>query len=285
MGNANEVLEHMEHAAHAGHGHGHGEPEKFGARVGITMALLGVVLALLGAQLSEARTELVNAVTNQNIALTQFQGNAARYRALHTQLTGLLSTTPSDAELKAVTEGVAAVEPSLTDPNARALHKAIDLTAKLAVRASTPDAGAVRRLMRLTQKLRKETDIALKWAQGYPLLLQDHSFAAEHYEHAQLASEIAIILASIALLRRSRGLWIGSVALGVVAMGIGGWTHTLSRERVRKHEAPIEAAREEFFHLKGNARDVEDDDATLAALKARFPAVPGDPLEYAPAHE
>ncbi len=236
------TLEHMEHAAHAGHDdHGGGHAaDNFNTRVGITMACLGVVLALLGAQLSAARNELVTAVTNQNITLTEFQGNAARARLLFASISELLAKTPD------------------------------------------PAAAEVHRLTRMAQKFRAETGIALKWSEGYPALIEDHTAAAEHYEYGAIAAEIGIILASIGLLTKKRAFWAISVVLGVLSLGIGGTTYVSWSKAKAVHEKPIDAAQEEFFASKNAIPEAPDDDALLAVIQARFPGTAADPLEYTP---
>ena len=64
-------------------------------------------------------------------------------------------------------------------------------------------------------------------------LVTDYFFAAEHYEMGQIAAEIGIILASIALLRKSRALWLEPPCDRPAPDGKSGWSLDWSEEGPR----------------------------------------------------
>jgi hypothetical protein len=78
---AHETLEHAEPIAHGGHGehgdHDHGGDQSLGMKVGVTMAILGVLLAFCAARVGAERTELVEALVDQQDAHAKSQAVAA----------------------------------------------------------------------------------------------------------------------------------------------------------------------------------------------------------------
>lgn len=286
---AAEVLEHMEHAAHAGHhddhgggggaGHASGHGKKgttFGMKVGLTMAILGVMLAYSGALVGASRTELITALTNQNLSQTKFQGNAARFRTLHTTLRNLYSRSAPTEEITKLRAGLTAATAGVTDPQVLATLHTLQLDLEGVIALLDPDRVQMRQMMWTAKKFMRERDAAGKWSDAYMPLVADWTEAAEHYEWGQLAAEIGIVIASIGLLLQSRMMWAGAIGLGGVALAVIITTKVETGAAVDKHEAVVEKTKDRFFELKKTQDEVGDDNQLFDDMDKRFPAVPGE---------
>ena len=73
------AAEQLEHAHHVAHGGGH-DSGPLSMRVGITMAILGVILAFAAAKVGGERTELVQALVDQQHANANYQAQDVKHR-------------------------------------------------------------------------------------------------------------------------------------------------------------------------------------------------------------
>ena len=118
------------------------------------------------------------------------------------------------------------------------------------------------------RNLDEEKDAALEWTESYEGAIKAHSMAAEHYEWAQLASEIGIVIASIALLFMSRAAWIGSVALGCATVIIVGVTFVSVSSQLHGAEEKITSANARFESLGGDKKDKLADEELLKSMES-----------------
>jgi hypothetical protein len=112
-----------------------------------------------------------------------------------------------------------------------------------------------------------EKEAALEWSESYESAIRVHSMAAEHYEWAQLACEIGIVVASIALLFMSRPAWLGALVLCATAVVIVSITFVSVSSHLRGAEQKIHDASQRFIGLNGEQRDKEADEELLKSVE------------------
>ncbi|HMW59041.1 MAG TPA: DUF4337 family protein [Leptospiraceae bacterium] len=180
------TMEHSEHISHAGHSHdGHGgHGASFGMRVGITMALLGVLLAFSAAKVGGERAELVKSLVEQQNAHAKYQGNDVKHRV------AAIALFQVHAEVAGASKG-------------KSLNK--------------EDVGF---LAQNVERYLQESAAAKTWVESYDPLIEVHVEAQEYYEFGQLSAEVAIVVASVALLLRRKEAWFVAVGLGILSIAI-----------------------------------------------------------------
>jgi hypothetical protein len=260
MSEATEMLEHMEEAGHGGreeHAGGGGHGKGPGKGIGITMALLGVMLAFCAAMVGSERTELIKTMVEQSNRWGIYQSETTKLRVIEGDLEMLKALTPSKEEAakfdeilrtKRAASGKADSEDTaeLKDLIASALDDMTDVLA--------PDAEDIAHFKKLAHTYKRDVADAKEDAEAYEGAIRAHESAAEWYERAQLAAEIGIVIASVALLLASRAAWMLAAICGMAGAGIIGWTGYTSHaalaaasaqiEYALKHEAAIEAEEE-----------------------------------------
>jgi hypothetical protein len=250
MSEATEMLEHMEHAGHSGHGKGPGR------QIGITMALLGVMLAFCAAMVGSERTELIKTMVEQANRWGIYQSETTKLRVIEGDLEILKALTPSKAESDKLDEtlrskrapsGKADDEDTaeIKDLIASSLDDMTDLLA--------PDPEDVTHFKKMQHEYKQDVADAKEDAEAYEGAIHSHESAAEWYERAQLAAEIGIVIASVALLLSSRGIWAIAVICGLAGGGIIGYTAYTTHIGLAAAEKKIDDA------LKNEAK-IEDAD-------------------------
>lgn len=255
MSEATEMLEHMEHAGHGGHGE-HGEGHKGpGRQIGITMALLGVMLAFCAAMVGSERTDLTKTMIEQANRWGMYQSETMKLRTIEGDLEMLKALTPSKEEankLDEILRSKRAASGRADDEDTAELKDLIATSLDDMTDVLAPDPEDLTHFKKLAHEYKQDVADAKEDAESYEGAIKAHEEAAEWYERAQLAAEIGIVVASVALLLSSRAIWLISVILGVAGAGVIGWTswrtHTdlsIAEKRIEealKHEAEIEAA-------------------------------------------
>lgn len=255
MSEATEMLEHMEHAGHGGHGE-HGEGHKGpGRQIGITMALLGVMLAFCAAMVGSERTDLTKTMIEQANRWGMYQSETMKLRTIEGDLEMLKALTPSKEEankLDEILRSKRAASGRADDEDTAELKDLIATSLDDMTDVLAPDPEDLTHFKKLAHEYKQDVADAKEDAESYEGAIKAHEEAAEWYERAQLAAEIGIVVASVALLLSSRAIWLISVIFGVAGAGVIGWTswrtHTdlsIAEKRIEealKHEAEIEAA-------------------------------------------
>src|ERR1700728_4546477 len=236
MGEVDELAEHIEHAGHAG---------SLGKYLGITMACLGVLLALCAALVGGQRTELIASMVEQTNASMKYQAISTKYRVLLAQLRQLHALNPDVARAARVNR----------------LENAKNLNAEIPTHEDLVGFATVIRA------LDTEKEAALEWSESYESATQVHSMAAEHYEWAQLACEIGIVVASIALLFMSRPAWLAALVLFATAVVIVSITFVSVSSQLHGAEQKIHDASQRFIGLNGEQRDKEADEELLKSVE------------------
>lgn len=310
MGNP---LEHAEHISHANHGHGdggHEEHSKLGTYIGITMAVLGVVLAYCAAKVGAERTELIQALVEQQHAHAKYQAQNIKHRVAVSALRQMHASIPPadlgehlDADLKKIDDETAAhPAPAAAKPEAAAAAKPEAAAAKPeggAVAATTRAARALGRtvadgvapnkadaalLANTVDRYHQEEVAANAWVEAYNPVIKAHVAAQERFELAQLLAEIGIVIASVALLVKRRLPWFAALVLGLASVGYVGSTLAATGHVVHEADAKIEELGKEYRDLRNAGKAVETDDALLADVrKWAGVAAPPPPAHHAPA--
>ncbi|MEZ0227607.1 MAG: DUF4337 family protein [Planctomycetota bacterium] len=269
---------HMEHAAHAGeHGHGHGDGhggghggghgDTLGRDVGFTMAALGMLLALCSALVGAKRTEFIAASVAQTNVSGQYHALTAKHRVIQAQLQQLHARSPDEKVMAECDADLAAIG-SRTPTGAAALaHRIVRLQAKNLQDTVTPTQQDLDRFAWLVMKFNDQKDSAREWSESYEHAVEAHHEGAERYEIGQLCAEIGIVLASIAMLMKSRKVWFVSMLLGIA--GIIVVIHTWQDTAALLHHAErrIETSQRRYVSLSSEAADEAADEELVKEIE------------------
>ena len=271
-----ELAEHIEHAK-GGHGEGHGKggPSR---GIGITMALLGVMLAFCAAMVGASRTELIATMVEQSNKLSNYQAESMKYRVMAADVEMLHAITPTKSEVdkfEARLMGVKRVSGKSDDEDTTELKEAIALASKELADVLTPDPEDEKHLQNMANRFEHDTKEAKEDAECYDDKIAAHFEAAEWYERAQLAAEIGIVIASVALLLGSRAVWAISLVFAVSGAGV------IARTFVHTH-GMLEVAEKKIEEAQKREAFMEDEDGDG---KADAPAPPGGGAKEPPKAE
>jgi len=191
MAGAHEQLERAEHAEHAAHGHG---PSSTNKRIALLIAILALFLAISETLGKGAQTEGLNYNVEASNLWAFFQAKTIRQTAVRT-----------------AAETVELTRPQVADPAvAEAVAKRLDTWAKTVARWETePGEGGKpgegrRELSARAIEAEKKRDTSLA--------------RYHHYEVASAAFQIAIVLASAAVI--TSAMVLAFVAIGLGAVGL-----------------------------------------------------------------
>src|SRR5579859_6262325 len=200
----------LEHAEHAGHDPGH---HKAGGKLfGVTMALIAVLIAFCSAMVGGERNELTRAMIEQTQAHSDYTSASTKFRLVMIELE--------------------------------------KQRARLSMPAGAQQsAGPLERFIELAADYTKERSLSKNWADSFHPLVEAHFDAAEGYEKAQLISEIAIVLASLAVLLANRTAWLAAIVVALVCVVQIGRTYIPTRHSVAEAHAKIHQTEEAFADL------------------------------------
>jgi hypothetical protein len=133
---------------------------------------------------------------------------------------------------------------------------------------STGAAPELRRFFRLSLDYRRERDFAKTWVDMYQPAIDAHFDAADGYENAQLVAEIALVVASLAILLSNRSAWVLSILIAVVCLGVLTWTILKTRRSVSHAIGNIRQAENAYQQLRKAhlAANQGQDERTLEEL-------------------
>lgn len=271
-----ELAEHIEHAK-GGHGHGGGEHGGPSKAIGITMALLGVMLAFCAAMVGAARTELIATMVQQSTKFGIYQTETMKFRVMEADVEMLHAITPTKSEVDKFESrlmSVKRVSGKSDDEDTTELKGAIALASKELADVLTPDPEDEARLDGLAKRYQHDMKEAKEDAECYDEKIEAHFDAAEWYERAQLAAEIGIVVASVALLLGSRPVWYVSLLFALGGALVIGRTFVHTHGLLESAEKKIEEAQKRSAFIEND----EDGDGVPDA-----PAVSGAPAPGKPA--
>ncbi len=263
-----ERAEHTEHAKHAGHAeHGGGHGPSGGRAMGLTMAVLGVLLAFCAAIVGSERTELIKTMVEQSNTNAGYQAESTRYRTTLAQVEALNSVTPQ--EESSIDKMLAAVGADAKPENAdvvAAIRAAVRVQLTQG-RASIRD--TISRLVHLARAHQKTAEAAKKWTESFEPVVRAHYEAAEGFERAQVVVEVAIVLASIALLLFRKSVWGLSVLVGAGGIALMVLAYTKTHGEIHEGEEKIEVAHK-AYDKQIEETQKEGDEEVLAEMEKDF---------------
>jgi len=205
--------------------------------VGITMAMLGVLLAFSAAKVGGERTELVQALVDQQHAHALHQAQDVKHRV------AVLALQNLHAE----------AAPGRTNAN--------DMLA----------------MANSVERYQKEANAAVAWVDAYDPIIETHVESQEHYERGQLAAEVGIVVASIALLLKRREPWFLAMVLGALSIVLIAMTWLHTRSEVHHAEDVIAADEKTFYDLRDADKTTAIDQALVDEVKRTYSAPPPAP--------
>jgi hypothetical protein len=269
MGAIEELKERIEHA---GHHDGH-DPHKSGVGkpIGVTMAILGVLLAVCAALLGAERTELIRTTVEQSNRFGVYQAETMKYRVIQADYELLKAISPKPAEIARVNQTLRAKRAASGKEDSEDTAEIKDLIASATedmAELLTPDVGEKERFQKMALRYKHDMAEAKEDAEAYDLKIKAHEEGAEGYERAQVAAEIGIVVASVALLLSSRAVWVASILLALSCAGLGGMTfsHTRSQLEVAEHKI-----NEAVAHTIQMEKEEVEEDAASGGAKPEAP--------------
>jgi hypothetical protein len=197
--------------------------------IGVTIALIGVLIAFCAAMVSSEQNELTRTMTEQTQANSDFSGASTKFRIVMDELEKLRSQSSPES-------------------------KGVGLLPEL------------RRFLRLSLDYSRERDFAKTWVDTYQPAIEAHFDAGDGYENAQLVAEIALVVASLAILLSNRSTWIVSIVLGVICVGVLISTFIKTRHSVSHALGNIRQAENAYQQLRKAHLGAHGDERTWEEL-------------------
>jgi hypothetical protein len=252
---AHEVSEHIEHAAHEP-----GHQGNLTRWIGLTIAVVGVLMALSAAEVGAARTDLIATMVDENGAKNEYQTVSTKYRTLQAVLQHLHAAMPELKLMEDADKDLTALTAEVKNPDTAQGIKATRLETKKVLSAVIPTGEDVTRFMKLVERHEKEAEAAKEWAGSYRDAIDVHKNSAANFELAQVAAEIAIVIASVGLLLQSRkvfakGAWVAAMLLGALSLTLFAGTYIIDHQRLHGAKEKIH---ESQAHFKGMIKEEDD---------------------------
>jgi hypothetical protein len=197
--------------------------------IGVTIALIGVLIAFCAAMVSSEQNELTRTMTEQTQANSDFSGASTKFRMVMNELEKLRNQS------------------SLGSTGAGLLPE-------------------LKRFLRLSLDYSRERDLAKTWVDTYQPAIEAHFDAAEGYDNAQLVAEIALVVASLAILLSNRSAWVFSIVLAVICIGVLTSTFLKTRRSVSRTVGNIRQTENAYQQLRKAHLAANEDERTLEEL-------------------
>ncbi|HLK38892.1 MAG TPA: DUF4337 family protein [Polyangiaceae bacterium] len=243
MPDMHELAEQIEGAVHGGHGHDKGHAS--GKAIGITMAILGVMLAFCAALVGGARTDIIATMVEQANKFSLYQTESMKLRVMEADVEMLHALTPNAADtakFEGALKEVRRVSGKADDEDTQELKAAIAVAAREVADVLSPDPDDEQHLKRLARRYEHDMKEAKEDAECYDDKIKAQTESAEWYERAQLAAEIGIVIASVALLLGSRVTWVVSVGFGAASAIVIARTYVHTEAVLAQADHKIEEA-------------------------------------------
>ena len=200
-------------------------------RIGLTMAILGVVLAFAAAKVGAERTDLTEALVSQQHAHANFQAQDIKHRV------AILSLQNLHAE---------------------------------AAGAGKTNAADMLGMAGSAERYEHEAEVALEWVDAYDPMIEARTESQEHFERGQLAAEIGIVIASIALLLKRRLVWVLAIGFGAASIAQITVTSIHIHHEAGEAEEKIEKAEKAFEELHVANKTTKEDKALVDEIKREY---------------
>ena len=223
-----------------------------------------------------ARTDLIKATVEQSNKWSIYQSESTKFRIMESDVEMLRALTPSKTELKHFEDrswlrsSAPAASPTTRTPP-RSRRRSTIATTELAD-VLTPDQEDEDRLSDDRRHLQATTwQKRSEDAEAYDDVIEAHHESAEWFERAQLCAEIGIVIASIALLMASRGVWAVSLLIGLSGALIIGYTFLHTRSSARPRRRPRSRRRRRTAPSSRLEKDDDDGDETTSGAQETKP--------------
>jgi hypothetical protein len=197
--------------------------------IGVTIALIGVLIAFCAAMVSSEQNELTRTMTEQTQANSDFSGASTKFRMVMNELEKLRD----QSSLRSTVAG-----PLLE----------------------------LKRFLRLSLDYSRERDFSKTWVETYQPAIEAHFDAAAGYENAQLVAEIALVVASLAILLSNRSAWVLSILLAIICIGVLTSTFLKTRRSVSHAIGNIQQAENAYQQLRKAHLGARGDERTWEEL-------------------
>jgi hypothetical protein len=101
-------------------------------------------------------------------------------------------------------------------------------------------------------------------------VVRAHVEGQEKYELGMLASEIGIVMASVALLLRRKMIWYTAMGLGVISIGIMIAAYMRTAPVVHESEKKIEEHARAYRELRASDKTTQAEDAVVNEVLAAY---------------
>jgi hypothetical protein len=211
-----------------------------------------------------------------------------KYRVMEADVEMLHALTPTKSEVdkfETRLHEVKRVSGKADDEDTQELKSAIALASRELADVLTPDPEDEQHLKNLARRYEHDSKEAREDAECYDDKIEAHFYAAEWYERAQLAAEIGIVIASVALLLASRTIWYVALVFGIGGAGIIARTYVHTSGMVAVAEKKIEEAQKREAFIENDEDGDGKPDTPPSASGAPAPEEkPGEkPAEPKPA--
>ena len=197
--------------------------------IGVTIALIGALIAFCAAMVNSEQNELTRTMTEQTQANSDFTAASTKFRIVMTELEKLRSQSSPEST-------GAGLLPEL------------------------------RRFLRLSLDYSREREFAKTWVDMYQPAIAAHFDAANGYDNAQLVAEIALVVASLAILLSNRSASVLSILVAVICIGLLTSTFLKTRRSVSHAIRNIRQAENAYQQLRNAHLAANQDQRTLEAL-------------------
>ena len=128
-------------------------------------------------------------------------------------------------------------------------------------------------MIKTVERYLEESEAARGWVDSFDPVIAAHVAAQEHFETAQLAAEIGIVIAAVALLTKRKLAWYVSLALGVLSLGVVAWTFQHTASIVSPGEAKIEESEKAYRDMRDGDKSTAYESGLLEEIKKSFDEV------------
>ena len=263
-----ELAEKIEHAHHHASGHPPTHDAGPSKAIGITMAMLGVLLAFSAAMVGSQRTELIKSMVLQSNKFGLYQAETMKFRVLAADFELLKSLSPKKEEIAKIEQTLRTkrrASGAKDDEDTAELKDLIASSTEDMADLLTPDPAELTRFRRMAREYERDMHEAKEDAEAYDLSIEAHQEAAERYEWGQLAAEIGIVVASIALLLGSRKVWAVAIVLGAICSASLALTYVNTAHALSAASQKIDAAAKNVAVLETDDEQADADAAPSAA--------------------
>jgi hypothetical protein len=193
---------------------------------GVTVALIGVLIAFCSAMVGSERKEFMRAMIQQTQSHDDFTAASTKMRLTFIEL----------EKQRAKLDGKSA--PAGTE-------------------------SPVPRFIELAGDYKSERNLAKAWDDSFNPVVEAHFEASERYEKAEFVAEVAIIIASLAVLLANRSFWATSLVISAIAMGALGYTYVRTEHEVAHANAKVHETQLAFDSVRNSHSSANDDQKVL----------------------